>query len=246
MKLRRFFVGLTLASGLLAATTQIHAMDVEFAFRWDPSVGGPPSASAVKAQLAPNGKVDDEDHFKIRYATDAKSPANLTVTKTILRTRLRTNKLRHELTYKVRNDSPLPPAPSFEGSACPAGEATEEPKTEIDITFNAQDVARAYSRSCTVESKSKAPPVPEALNAHFAPCESSMTRLTIKRKNRPDLKIEEWTLPGNRRAIEVSQAGEDSPQAIGAFRKKVVSPLAKKGAIALPDTKTELGSQCGG
>lgn len=64
------------------------------------------------------------------------------------------------------------------------------------------DLKRVYSRSCTVTLKAAAPPTPTALNVHFAACESTMTRLTIKTTKVKGLKIAERSLPDGHRAIE--------------------------------------------
>lgn len=192
------------------------------------------------SKLAPGDP--EEDQFEIRYAVlpALSSPAG--DVKVILRQRQRTSKPHYELTYKIRSSSLLPAEPSLAIGHCPAGAGADSPGDEVDVAFTgATEPVRVHSRSCTVESKTAAPAVPEALNAKFAPCLSRMTRL-----KRNGLKVEEWHLPGGRVAIEVSKSGPDTAAELEAFQRDVVDPLVLIHKVRpLQESKTEMGSDCG-
>ena len=114
-------------------------------------------------------------------------------------------------------------------------------KDEVDIAFSASETpTRVYSRSCTVESKTAPPAIPAALKARLAPCSSTVTRLKVDL-----LKIEQWTLPGGRTAIEVSRTGPDTADEANAFWREIVDPLIRVQKIQpLRESKTEMGSDC--
>jgi hypothetical protein len=113
---------------------------------------------------------------------------------------------RHELTFKLRSEAPLPPTPEVAAGRCPAGAAVESPKDEIDVTFTGiAESVRVHSRSCTVESNAAKPVAPEASQARFTPCSSTTSRLKVGR-----LKVEEWHLAGGRVAIEASRTAPDT------------------------------------
>ena len=221
----------------VAASALAAAAPAEYAIRWDPSSGGPKTAAEALANLV-SGEID-EDVFKIRYAVLNEPRPGI---RAILRERIRTNKPRFELTYKLRSSSPLPQELAFTSAQCPAGAATESPKDEVDVSFSSKvEFTRAYSLSCTVESKKGSPAIPKALKAQLAPCASTTTRLKAG-----DLKVEEWRLPGGRIAIEVSRSGVDTDDDRRKFQDQVVAPLLDVHMIRpLKSSKTELGSDCG-
>ena len=231
---------MTLVCSLGLVTSVLAASEAEYATRWDPAQGGPKTAASALSGLGLGNS--EQDSFEIRYAVLPTPPSMRKDVKVILRERYRTNKSRHELTYKLRSNSPLPTVPSLANGHCPAGPGAKAPKDQIDVTFSDAAVpARAYSRSCTVESKSAPPPVPAALQATFAPCTSAVTRLEAGR-----LKVEEWHLTGGRRLIEVSRTGPDTQVELESFRREVVDPLVKVHQVRpLRASKTETGSECG-
>jgi len=248
MKQRTGWV-MVLACGIGVFASGAAAAQAEYAIRWDPSQGGPKTAAEALARLAPGDNDIETDLFRVRYASEVKTPTDVVGARAILRERERTSKARHELTYKLRSNSPLPSVPSFAGAQCPAGPLVgpkDETKDEIDVSFTgAADPVRAFSRSCTVQSTSAPPPVPEALQTRFAACESTTTRLGLKQRG--NLRVEEWRLPGGRIAIEASRTGPDTPKALKAFRREVVEPLTTGSNAIRPlsRSKTDLGSDCG-
>lgn len=235
MKYRKL-ASLFIACRTLAASAIAVAGPAEYAIRWDPSQGGPRTAAEALSRLT-SGEFD-EDVFEIRYAVLSKPRPDINA---ILRERIRTSKPRFELTYKLRSDAPLPKALKFSGDECPAGETTDPPKDEVDVSFTSPSaIRRAHSLSCTVESKKNSPPIPAALKAaQFAPCTSKTTRLKVG-----DLKVEEWRFPDGRVAIEVSRSGTDTAEDRELFRKEIVTPLVEAKIRPLKLSKTEMGSDC--
>ena len=242
MRCRSIVVAGFLASSLLAAVFAASAaepLQAEFAIRWDVAAGGPSSAAKAAAKLGLKG--NDEDRFEVRYPAVGAPPNLPPGFAAVMRERHSTNKKKFELTYKQRGQSPLPPTPSLAEWACPAG-ATDEKKDELDVSFHGlSDVARKYSRSCTVESTNTPPVIPPALKATPAGCKSTMTRLKFGA-----VSVEEWRLPGGRTIVEVSQSGQDTAADFAKFRDGFVKPLVETHKIGpLKASMTELGSACG-
>jgi hypothetical protein len=222
--------------GFLAAPAIAVAADAEYAIRWDPSKGGPKSAAETMAALTLD---TDESHlFKVRYAVLQNPRPSI---KAILRERIRTDKPRFELTYKLRSASPLPKTLKFTDKTCPAGAATEKVKGEVDVSFSSKAAfAHAFSLSCTVRSEKATPSLPPPLRDKFAPCTSTMTRVKGKA-----LTVEEWHLAGGHVAIEVSLSGKDSKKDRNQFRDQVVKPLVDVHKIVpLNKSMTEMASNC--
>ena len=233
---RRWTTGLTF--GVLGGAA-CAAPVAEYAVRWDPSKGGPQTAVAALALL--DSGAAETDHFEIRYGKAAGGPTMPVGVTVIVRERFRSNKPRFELTYKVRSDGPLPVTSGLSPGNCPAGAGGDPPKDELDVAFTGvTSFSRVHSRSCSVESKTARPPVPEDLRVTYAPCATRMTRLKVGR-----LKLEEWHLPGGRVALEASRTGPDTAAELDAFRRDVVRPLVEVQRVTpLLESKTELGSEC--
>jgi hypothetical protein len=70
-----------------------------------------------------------------------------------------------------------------------------------------------------------------------------MTRISVRPAEGGRLKVEEWTLPGGARRLEVSHNGRDDVDALAGF-EGVVERLRAAGARFLEESKTELGSRC--
>lgn len=239
---RRSRVARFLGTSLLALTfaaQSTEASQAEYAIRWDPADGGPTSAAAALAKF---GLADDKpDTFEIRYFTVSAAPDLPLGFKAIIRERERTSKQRYELMYKYRGQAPLPANPSSALWSCPVG-ATDKKKDEVDVSFRSlTDVARAYSRSCTVEFKDARPVIPKTLKAKPADCKNSMTRLKADK-----LAVEEWHLSNGRTIIEVSRSGAATKEDLEAFRNDIAKALVETHKIKpLATSMTELGSACG-
>ncbi|OUL97995.1 hypothetical protein A8M77_33830 [Variovorax sp. JS1663] len=234
-----------MAASLLVAACAAQASDppgAEYAIRWDPAEGGPSSAAQTFAKLEVTA--DKKGDYEVGYRRPSAPPPGLPEGfAPIVRERWKTgpNKKEYELTYKQRGPSPSPATPTLDQWPCPVGK-TKDRKDEVDVSFRSlNDAARAYSRSCTVESKTAPPPVPAALKAPPAKCTSTMTRL-----KRGELTVEEWHLRSGRTLIEVSRSGAATDQDFASFQADVARKLIETHGIKpLQASMTELASACG-
>jgi hypothetical protein len=210
----------------------------EYAIRWDPSQGGPRSGVATLAALGISGA--DKDNFEIRYFTVRARPDKPDGLTRIVRERHRTNKERHELTYKLRGLQPFSVSPSLADWTCPIG-ATDDKKDEVDISvYGRSSTVRAYSRSCTIESKVAPPVVPAALGATPAACTHRVVRWKAE-----EATVEEWQLKNGRVVIEVSSSGGADEAGFLNFRNRIADRLLEKHRIVpLQSSMTALGSAC--
>jgi hypothetical protein len=216
---------------------------LEVAVRWNPAQGGPKTAVATWAALglAPG----EQEEFEVRYFEIIKGPPVPENFSAIGRERQRLGDHRFELTYKMRGESQLPASPTLANWTCPVG-GTDDRKDEADVSFvgggNRRD---AQSRSCTVESFTKPPAIPNALEVRLNNCSSKTVRLKRSDK-KVDTKVEEWHLPTGETLIEVSWSGKRSLIEADDFERRVVGTLtAGKDQIRpLVDSKTALGSAC--
>ena len=208
--------------------------DAEYAIRWNPQQGGPPSASdALKLlRLSPT----ESDAFVVEYF-DVLLPGD-TPTGFAAIARQRTTKQKSEVTLKYRGPNRLPLTSTLEQWQCSLNGSAEK-KEEVDISFGqASETKRMYSRSCSVKGDA-ATAIPNALDAKPKGCKSSMTRLKSK-----DMKAEEWQLSSGAKVIEVSLSGKDTKMELENFRRSVVDVLINRGVTPLDRSKSEMGSEC--
>jgi hypothetical protein len=210
-------------------------MRAEYAIRWDICQGGPRTAADTLTALGqPAGDPEDYEvqYFDITPPEDA--PDGF---KSILRQRQK-GKKKHELTFKYRGDREL----SASDWTCPFAKKPDEEKGEVDVSILAAgDSKRAYSYSCTLESKNEPVKPPKALKAQPKECTVKMSR---RKADKLGLKIEEWHLPGNVVLVEVSRNGADTPAELESFQREVVAPLVEAGIKPSDRSKTEAGSSC--
>jgi hypothetical protein len=201
-------------------------MTAEFAFRWDPADGGPKTPEEVLTALGE--QTLSPDRYKVRYY-DVQTPASAPEgAVTALRERTKSHG-KTQFRLKYRFSQPLVGAWS-----CPAGEEFE-PEEEVDVSIGVGGrVSRAYSYSCTVKS----PTPPRSLKAVPKGCWAGMKRYTSG-----DFKVEDWSMPGGGRILEVSMPGVDTAGDLEKFRQ-VTEKLLGRGAKPSDRSKTELGSAC--
>lgn len=206
----------------------------EFAVRWNSSDGGP--ARATDALAALGAATEDSAQFRIQYFSISNPPSAPSGFTVIARSRQGPKKT--ELTIKLRGNDPAPNLPSLASWDC--GLATAEKKDEVDVTIMAGgEIKRAFSRSCTMESK-KAAFFPPMLGATAKGCEALMTRLKVG-----SIKVEEWVIkPSGARLIEVSRNAPDTKESLDAFNKEVVASLLTQGIRPLDRSKSEVGGEC--
>jgi len=216
----------------LVTSRTASAADAEYAIRWNPTEGGPKTSAAVLEALG--DKSSDDDGYEIQYfdlvpPSDAPPEASA-----ILRQRVKNGK-KHELTFKYRS------AKSLDAPTCPLAAPTET-KNEVDVSLTASgEPKRAFSYSCTLESKAGPPAPPAALQARPRPCTSKMRR---QKAVRLDAKVEEWHVAPDGLMFEVSRNGSDTPQDLAAFKSDIADVLMRAGVKPSDRSKTELGSAC--
>lgn len=194
--------------------------------RWDPAEGGPSSAQDVLAFLHAEGSRGAE--YEVRYfdlSPPTGAPPDVLV---ILRQRTGADG-DSDIRLKYRRARPI------EGKwSCPAG-ARFEKGTELDVSFGgAAEPTRAYAYSCTLEAREP----PAFLAAAPKPCVSRVTRHAFG-----SWKVEDWSLPGGERRLEVSHTARDTEAEQAEFGR-MVGQLRARGARPLDGSKTELGSRC--
>lgn len=225
------------AAALLAAlpAARADAADAEFAVRWDPRQGGP--ATPQQTLRALKLEAGAPRRFEVRYF-DFQPPADVPPGfDAILRQRVSDGVT--ELTFKLRGQAPLPPQPTLKAWNCPLGAARQR-KDEVDVSFiGAGRVLRAWSRSCSVESRDAGLQPPPALQARAKGCGSTMTRLTSGK-----LKIEQWQLADGTTLIEASRPGKDSQGSRRGFEREVLAPLLALRVQPLERSKSALGAEC--
>jgi hypothetical protein len=200
----------------------------EYAVRWDPSEGGLPNARALLEFLG----VPEEtgEVYEIRYF-DLPGPAGAPPDSAVILRQRRRGDGRGELRLKYRRDRAL------EGPwQCPAGGAFQA-KEEVDVfVAGPGDLSRVYSYSCDLSTSDP----PRSLSASPKRCVSRVVRYAYG-----GLKIEEWTLPGGSRQLEVSRSAPNDGEELRYF-ERLVTRLLEKGIRPSQRSKTELGSQCPG
>lgn len=222
-------------ASLAAASAQSAAQDAEFAVRWDPRQGGPatPQQALHELRLKASAPRGFEVHY-FEFTPPAGLPPGFDP---ILRKRISGGEA--ELTFKLRGDAPLPVHPGLKQWPCPLG-ATKDRKDEVDLTFvEAGRVLKAYSRSCSVESKDLGLLPPAALQARPKGCASSMTRLQSGR-----LKIEEWRLADGSTLLEASRPGKHTEASMREFERQVLQPLLALKVQPLERSKSAIGGDC--
>jgi hypothetical protein len=208
--------------------------DAEYAIRWSPQQGGPPSASDALKLLRLSAT--ESDTFVIEYF-DVLLPGD-TPTGFAAIARQRTTKQKSEVTLKYRGPNPLPLTSTLGQWQCPLNGSAEK-KEEVDISFGeANETKRMYSRSCTVKGDASTA-IPKNLDAKPKGCKSGMTRLKSN-----DLKAEEWQLSSGAKVIEVSISGKDTQMELETFKRSVVQVLINRGVTPLDRSKSEMGSKC--
>lgn len=205
----------------------------EYAVRWDPSHGGPASASEVLNYLKLQGVKTKK--FNVRYFVIVQSEKLPTGYSVIGRERLSSGQT--EATYKVRGPAPRPQ--ELAGWMCPLS-GNHESKAEIDVSWTGDAVPkRSFSLSCSVVKSTILDALPPGYSAMAKDCESK-----VERYKAGGLKIERWVLPEGKVVFEVSMEGEDTQADLERFETLVVKPLLEQKMAPMKETKTELGGQC--
>lgn len=219
---------LTLALRLLpAGGAPKHA---EYAARWDPAAGGPATSAEVLSRLglAPSTA---GTACEIRYY-DLPAPEGAPKGAVVILRRRTCDDGASEVRLKYRTAHPV------NAWECPAGLGFAA-SSEVDVGLGAEAPSRVDAYACTLSADAP----PPALRAVAKPCVSRMTRVSARTGGGGPLKVEDWTLPGGARRLEVSQRGRDDVDALAAFQA-VVERLREAGARFLEESKTELGSRC--
>jgi len=202
----------------------------EYAARWDPAAGGPATAAEVAARLgleAPGaGTACEVRYFDLPAPQGAPKEAAA-----ILRRRV-CDDGSSEIRLKYRTAHPL------ESWACPAGVGFHA-SSQVDVGFGADASSRAYAYACTLSSDD----APAPLHAVPKPCAARMTRFETRDDGNHRVKIEDWTLPGGGRRLEISRTAPDDGDSLAAF-ERLVERLRVSGVRLLEESKTELGSRC--
>ena len=202
----------------------------EYAARWDPSAGGPATAAEVLGRLglkAPGAGTACE----VRYY-DLPAPAGAPRGAAVILRRRVCDDGTAEIRLKYRTDRPV------DAWACPAG-LHFSAKSEVDVGLGAEAPSRVYAYACTVSEGVPPPP----LRAVAKPCAARMTRVSARSADGRQIKVEEWSLPGGARRLEISRTDADEVDALAAF-ERLVERLRAAGARFLAESKTELGSRC--
>ncbi len=204
--------------------------DAEYAARWDPSAGGPTTAAEVLARLGLAAS-SAGTACEVRYY-DLPAPEGAPEGATVILRRRTCDDGTAEIRLKYRTARPL------ESWTCPAGLGFA-PSSQVDVGLGAGAPSRVYAHACVLASGAP----PPSLRAVAKPCASRMTRTSVRAADGGRLKVEDWTLPGGARRLEVSRNGRDDVDALAAF-EGVVERLRAAGARFLEESKTELGSRC--
>ena len=220
---------LAVAAAFLASTGAAAPppMTAEFAFRWNPEEGGPKTPEDVLTALGEPAPLPP-DRYKVRYY-DLQAPASAPEgARVVLRERTKSHgKTQFRLKYRL-------PQPLVGAWTCPPGEQFE-PEEEVDVSIGVGgNATRVYSYACTVQS----PTPPRSLKGSPKPCWAGM-----KRHTSGDFKVEEWSMPGGGRILEISMPGFDTPEDLEKFQK-AVGKLTERGAKPSDRSKTDLGSAC--
>jgi hypothetical protein len=210
-----------------AGGTPKHA---EYAARWDPAAGGPATAAEAATRLgleAPGASTACE----VRYF-DLPAPKGTPKGAAVILRRRVCDDGSAEIRLKYRTAHPVA------DWACPAL-LEFHASSQVDVGFGADAPSRVYAYACTLSARE--PPVP--LHAVPKPCAARMTRYETFDAEHHRVKIEDWTLPGGGRRLEVSRTARDEVDSLAAFEQLVVR-LRASGARLLEESKTELGSRC--
>ncbi len=230
----RLLLALLCAAPALAA--QADKPGAEYSVRWDPAQGGPATLEAVLRLL--HRKPGKRSRYVVQYfdiATPADAPPGF-----VAIMRKRSFGSTAQLTYKLRGSTPFPADSSLKHWHCPLP-APAKRKEEADIGFlGADQVSKAWSRSCSHSSQQLDIAVPALLQPRPNRCRSTMTRIESGK-----LKVEEWHLPDDSRLIEVSSIGYDDAEASADFRDRVVKPLLAARVRPVQRSKSALGGECG-
>jgi hypothetical protein len=220
----------TLALALRLLSARGVSEEAEYAARWDPSAGGPATAAEVLARLGLTAS-SAGTACEIRYY-DLPVPEGAPKGAAVILRRRVCDDGTADIRLKYRTAQPL------NAWACPAGLGFIA-SSEVDVGLGAEAPSRVLAYACTLSAGAPPPP----LRAVAKPCASRMTRVSARISGGGHLKVEEWTLPGGARRVEVSQKGRDDVDALAAFQR-VVERLREAGARFLEESKTELGSRC--
>jgi hypothetical protein len=204
--------------------------DAEYAARWDPSAGGPATPAEILERLGLAAS-SAPTACEVRYY-DLPAPEGAPTGATVILRRRVCDDGTAEIRLKYRTARPV-------GSwACPAGLGFVS-SSQVDVGLGAGAPSRVYAHSCALAAGAP----PPSLHAVAKPCASRMTRTSARGAGDGRVKVEEWTLPGGGRRLEVSRNGRDDVDALAAF-EAVVERLRSAGAHFLEESKTELGSRC--
>lgn len=204
--------------------------DAEYAARWDPSAGGPANAAEVLSRLglaASGAGIACE----IRYY-DLPAPRGAPKGAAVILRRRVCDDGTAEIRLKYRTAHPV------DAWSCPADPGFRA-ASQVDVGFGVDAPSRVYAYACTIPDGVP----PPSLHAVAKPCASRMTRISARTGDGGHVKVEDWTLPGGARRLEVSQTGADDADALAAFARRV-ERLRETGARFLVESKTELGSRC--
>jgi len=220
------------ALGILLRLLAAHGVPkhAEYAARWDPASGGPATAAGVLARLGLHAS-GAATACEVRYY-DLPAPEGAPRGAAVILRRRVCGDGTAEIRLKYRTARPL------ESWACPAGLGFSE-GSEVDVGLGEEAPSRVYAYACTLAEGTP----PSSLRAAAKPCAARMTRVSARAPDGGHLKVEEWTLPGGARRLEVSRTDRDDVDALAAFQR-VVERLEAAGARFLAESKTELGSRC--
>lgn len=224
---------LAAACAVASAASTAKPAGAEYSVRWDPTQGGP--ASAADALKALKLSVDERSEYAVQYYEVTAPETPPPGFDAIMRKRHSADEA--ELTYKLRGHEPLPGQPTLKKWACPLP-TPQKRKDEADVTFMGRDDTRkAWSRSCSHESKDLQLHVPAALAAQPKGCASTMLRLEAGK-----LKVEQWRMADGSTLLEASRLARDTPGDLAAFRDKVLAPLLAQGIQPIDRSKSAIGA----
>lgn len=212
--------------GLLAGCA-ISAMPerAEYAFRWEPAMGGPATVEAVHRILG--GRTRSTREFLVRYHRLPSGVPRPQGAAAIFRERTRTGEPT-EFRLKFRRTAPFDPV-----DVCPAG---TDASYEKDVSFGGGDsTVDVFSVSCTTTDSGFA----RRMGSEPVPCAARVERHDGRR-----YRVEIWTLSGGGILMEVSHRSGDEVSSLREFGA-MVRALIAAGARPATGSKTEMGMACG-
>jgi hypothetical protein len=220
---------LAAAAACVAAAPLSPVRDAEYAVRWDPRQGGPPTPEAALRGLKLEASAPSR--FEVQYFDFAAPPGLPPGHDAILRRRIGNGET--EWTFKLRGSQPPPAAPALRDWPCPLG-ATKDRKDEADVGFiGAGQVHTTYSRSCSHGQPAA------ALKARPKGCAGTMARHRAGK-----LKLESWRMADGSTLLEASRPGRHDHKALQAFERQVLKPLLALGVQPLQRSKSAIGGDC--